>query len=223
MGLTIAISLGLAAISFAMGISWIAVSHESRLLWDVASEANLWTWFSVAVLISAAYGHLIAALICWLDERGSALLWVATALCLALMSMDDAASLHERLLAPLGYLLGGGSGLTLFAWIIPGSVVALVIIVVFARMLVHVTGRPRRLGIAGLAMFFLGAIGMEMLSGLVLEESGSGLGYLVAYHVEELLEAIGASLLLGAGLAELPVEMRSVAAWRERKREIRTL
>ena len=85
------------------------------------------------------------------------------------------------------------------------------------------TGRPRRLGIAGLAMFFLGAIGMEMLSGLVLEESGSGLGYLVAYHVEELLEAIGASLLLGAGLAELPVEMRSVAAWRERKREIRTL
>ncbi|MCK5934511.1 MAG: hypothetical protein KAG89_20350 [Fulvimarina manganoxydans] len=49
---TIAIAAILASISFTMGMGWLAVTHESRLVWDVATEANVWTWFAVIILIS---------------------------------------------------------------------------------------------------------------------------------------------------------------------------
>jgi hypothetical protein len=198
---------GLALVSLSMALGWTPFRHETRLIVDVASEANVWTWANVVVLLTAGYTHLLAAYFRWRLGKPAVLSWIMTALILFALSLDDLAGIHERL-EYWGRALGGGTGLTRFAWIIPGSAIALVIIGLFGLMIVRTDGRARRFLTVGLSSFFLGAIGMEAFGGHILTLEGNGYLYRLTYHFEEMLEAIGASLLLCAGLADLPAPAR---------------
>lgn len=97
-----------------------------RQFFDVAGEANLPTWFNVVVLALGGVGFLLVALL----HRGSgrrALPWAVTGLVLLALSLDDLASLHERM-DPIGQALGGGSGALHFAWVVPGAVAGAVVL-----------------------------------------------------------------------------------------------
>lgn len=213
---TFLVALLLTLLSLAMALSWLPVVHETRVLWDTATEANIWTWTSVTVLMLGAYAHLATAYLRWNSCRSAAFLWVMTAGLLAAMSLDDLAALHERLFH-YGVLLGGGAGLTFFAWVIPGAFVALGICIAFGFLIRKLYGRPRRYLVSGLAIFFGGALGVEMIGASVTEQEGYSNLYVVIYHIEEMMEALGASLLLGAGLADLPEERRTLSYWLSRK------
>lgn len=195
------------AVSLAMGLGILPVAHETRVLFDVASEANVWTWLSVAVLLTAGYTHLIAAFVRWRERRPLALVWVITAATILAMSLDDLAAFHERL-EPLGESMGGGSGFLHFSWLVPGMAIGLVILMVFAMAVMKLHGHARNYLAAGIGLFFLGAIGLELGSGYVLDAHGYGVAYVLLNHLEEGLEALGATFLLAAGIADLPRPMR---------------
>ena len=188
-----------------MGVLWtlsllamIQLMPGPQAMWDAASEANVWTWGNAVLFILGAGGAL---------DRGFApgtlrtrLAWLALAGALFLLSLDDVASFHERL-DPLGRQMGGGDGATHFAWVIPGAVIGLVALIGFAFCARVIGGRAGQLVLCGAGVFFLGALGLEVVSGAHLAGGGSNLTYALLYHVEEAVEAGGAALLLAAGYA----------------------
>jgi hypothetical protein len=133
-----------------------------------------------------------------------------SAVVVAGLSLDDLAQLHESETAEaLGHSLGGGKGLTHFAWIVPGTLMAALCIAALVPAMAAAKPRPRRLLVLGTSLLFTGAIGFEAISGQVLEYTRHGLSYVaydVVMHVEELLEAFGATLLLGAGVCDLHLQ-----------------
>ncbi|MEO3385568.1 hypothetical protein [Mesorhizobium sp. CAU 1741] len=199
----------LVLLSLSMALAWTPVPHEVRLVFDVASEANVWTWANVSVLSLAAYAYLYAAYVRWTSFIPGAIAWLLLGAVLLALSLDDLAGFHEKLGA-LGTAFGGGSGLTHFAWIIPGSVIALAVLGLCGVALLRIAGRPRRLLAIAAISFFAGAIGLEAVGGSIYAAQGYNTLYVTTYHVEELMEAAGATVFLCAGLADLPLANRSL-------------
>ena len=159
------------------------VGGELPTLFDLNSENNVPTWFSVALwLLLVAAAVLAAALDA---ERRPGLLGLAAVA--ALMSLDEAAALHER-------LNGVGDALSFaprFAWVLPGSLLAAGLVLGLARTVLQLPPLARRGLVLGGAVFVLGAIVVETLSGLVLDRAGDGVVYALVTTVEEGLEMAG--------------------------------
>ena len=188
-----------------MGILWtlsllamVQVMPGPQGVWDAASEANVWTWGNAVLFILAAGAALRRVFAT--GARPTRLAWLALAGALLLLSLDDVASFHERL-DPLGRQMGGGDGATHFAWVIPGAVLGLVALIGFAVCARLIGGRAGQLVLGGAGVFFLGALGLEVVSGATLAGGGSNLSYALLYHIEEAVEAGGTALLLASGHA----------------------
>lgn len=191
----------LCVISMVILFRWIKIPREHIYLFDVAHEVNFWTWLNVAYMLFAAQ---LLCLCAWLRRRAAlpAVGFLLAALALMLLSMDDFMSFHEKL-DPLGEALGGGSGLLRFAWVIPGSLAALVIVAVFIVAFRSATGPVRKDILTGIALFFGGALGVEMLSGAWLSEFGHRRPYTLLYHLEEALEAVGIVFVARGALRDM--------------------
>jgi len=168
---------------------------------DVATEGNIWTWANVVVLFVSAQTHACAGYFRWRRRKLGVVSCLVIAMILLGLSIDDLTALHEKLEA-IGRSMGGGSGLTHFAWVVPGVVIAAGVVATFVFMAASIEATPRRYLLTGVIIFFSGAIGLEAVSGLVLDGVGVGAAYVLVFHVEEMLEAIGASLFVCAGVAD---------------------
>ena len=94
-------------------------------------------WFTATVFVVAAG---LAALCADLDPRDRKWFAVLGAVCLAL-SVEEITGVHER----VNSALGPGEGVAFFAWVVPGSVVAAVLVVgavSFARRLAAASAAP---------------------------------------------------------------------------------
>lgn len=174
----------------------------AALRWfDVNSERNVPTTWSVALLLGAA---VVAAVVAARRRRPADGVWWAVAAVAAYLALDEWFELHERL-GDVGEAIGGS--VLHFAWVIPAVVVAGVVGVVLLRLFADQPAIVRRrLVVAGLVYLF-GALGLETVSGLVLREQGAAALYLVVTAAEELCEMVGASLLLATAVGALQPRM----------------
>lgn len=179
---------------------------------DVGGEMNLWTWANVVVLALAALAHAAAGRLRQVGGLGRALPWFLSALVLTALSIDDFVALHEQT-ARLGRAMGAGEGLTHFAWIVPGVFMAAACILAFLPLMLKSDRGPRLLVVLATVLLFGGAIGFEAISGLVASRELGPHLYFSLMHVEEMLEATGASFFLAAGAAELRLRRESIAHW----------
>jgi len=180
------------------GRSQVAAWKIVMKLFDVNSENNVPTWFSSLLLFGDA---LLAGLVAAIVRRAGgrdARHWAALAALLSLMSLDEVASLHERLQVPAGAVLGSASGALHFAWILPGALLALVVGTAFVGFLVRLPGSTRRLVATAGVVYLSAAVGLESLGGMVLEAQGDRAMYLLVSAAEEGLEMVGSVLLLYA-------------------------
>ncbi|MCE0485985.1 hypothetical protein [Ornithinimicrobium sediminis] len=182
---------------------------SSLSLLDVDVEDSIPTWFASMQL--AAIGGL---LLTWKRELAGVERtygWILLGVVFVGLSIDEIASVHERLDRPTrslldiegGVVMGDGaverfSGLPL--WPIP---VALSMIVLLATLVPFLRNLPRatlwRFVIAG-AVFVSGAIGLDMLQWATGSSSTDSFLYNLVTTVEEALEMIGALLFLRAVL-----------------------
>lgn len=181
--------------------------RDASLPWvellDVRAEGSVHTWFNVVVL---GGGALLAVLAASVHRHTGQRSWPWWALAgyLALLSLDDALALHERL-DGLGHRLGGGQGALHFSWVVPGAALgvgAVVLVVMVARRL------PRRAAVPvalGTALLVLAALGLELVGGAILAERVSGPWYGLVSHTEELLESLAACLLLVGVVRGVPL------------------
>lgn len=184
---------------------------------DVDSEANLPTWFSV--VLAAAGGALSLFLRKGPAERrpwG----WVVIAVALFAVSLDDMVMAHEQLVEPVRDLLGITSGPLYFAWVVPGAlgvILFLSVLVSFLRQLRRET--RRRVLVAG-AVFVAGALVLEMVGAVIASTLGPVALWDVVTTVEEVLEMLGLTLFLRALLLH---RATFAPGWSDARREMSPL
>lgn len=193
-----------------------------RAMW-VDAEGNIATMLNFSLLLACS-GFAVANAVAAFAERGRwRFHWLALSALLFLMAFDEAAQLHERLIAPVHRVLGT-SGAFLFAWTIPAAAAVLVVGLLMLRFVLAQPAAVRNAIFAAAAVYLLGALGLEMVGSAIYDASSrsfDGLGYKVATTAEETFEMAGLVILGAALLASLrtePTRARSVGdgCWRQR-------
>lgn len=176
------------------------------LLFDVNTEATVPTWYSAGLLLAVA--GVCGVLVVVADGGGRR--WGVLALVFAAMSLDEAVALHERLGPAVSDTLGvGGTGTLRHPWVVAGAFLAAAFATVAAWAVVTLPRGPRRGVVLGLGIYLAGALGLEALSGAVLDAAGDGLAYAAVTWGEEAAEMAGAVVVCCALLAALEVRIEA--------------
>lgn len=174
-----------------------------REFFGVAKEANLPTFFSVLVILAAASSQaLVGRLVGGRVGRAFAV----TSVLLLAMAFDDFVSLHERL-DSLGAAVvpSGPEG---YLWVLPGVLLALVVVAAFWQLGRSLRGPARRHLLFGIGVVFTAALGLETLNGY-LDDSGRERTLQLFTHLEEFTENLGMIILLRGSLTMMQVSSRS--------------
>ncbi len=190
----------------------VLVDHELtrdrgdlRLFTYVNDEANLPTWWTVTLLVSAAVLHVQAGVLARRCGAPGAAAWWVLASLLALLALDELTALHERLDVWGLALTEAGFA---FPWLVVGAPIAIGMIAVAVVAGRHLPRRTTMLSLGGIGLLFLSAVGLEAVGGILLGEQegqyqGASLGYTLVMHAEEFGEMAGAALAMCGPLAAL--------------------
>ena len=159
---------------------------------DVAVEGSAPTWFNALLWSLLALAAVAAA--AFARWRAG---WIAFAVVAFLASLDEATSLHERLQEigwPMAQAFGWG---VVYAWVVPGVIITAAIAIALWPLVRALPARSRNLIVAGGAVFLLGAVVLETVSGQMVGHYGviTWQNMLVT-HVEELFEKLGIILAI---------------------------
>lgn len=172
-------------------------------LFDLDLENNVPTWFSsVTLFLCAAVLEVIGKLA--RQRRGqNTNYWFGIAAIFVLMSLDEMASIHEKLVQPCRNLLHA-KGIFYYAWVVPGVIFVVAFVGFTLHFLWRLSRQTRcRFILAGL-VYVSGALGMEMLAGNYEYAYGvNALALGLMTVVEETLEMLGTILFLRALLIKL--------------------
>lgn len=187
--LLVAGNLALGVTQMLAGRGIVADVPLLRLI-DLDAEQSLGTWFSVMLLGTAA---LLLALTSYLARRRGDPLshyWVGLSALFVLLSIDEACSVHEMAIAPMSELVGR-VGIFYFAWTIPALVLVVVLAIAFRRFVVALPPRMRFLFLLAGVIYVGGALGMEMVGGLLQTMTSPGVVTGLTTTVEEMMEMAG--------------------------------
>jgi hypothetical protein len=122
--------------------------------------------------------------------------WFGLALVFLLLSFDEAASLHERLIKPMRAIYGA-DGFFYFTWVIPGAIAVALFGLVYLFFFLHLDKKFKFLFFISLGIYIGGVIGGEMLSGYYASALGlKNFKYATIASLEESIEMIGCSLII---------------------------
>jgi hypothetical protein len=211
-GLLVALSLATRYGAWRAEVAWPGSTQAAAWkavmrLFDVNSERNVPSWFSSSLLLGCAVAAGLLAEVASRAGDRDARRWAGLAGLLALLSLDEAAALHERLGGPAAVLVGDAAqGPLRFAWVLPGMLLALAVGAAFVGLVARLPGRTRRLVVVAAALYLTGAVVLEALGGVVLDAQGHRAGYLLVTAAEEGLEMSGSVLLLYAAMRLLHIQ-----------------
>lgn len=207
------LGLWLCGFIVALGIAHLVLHSDQKALeerfgayrtrwFDMNSEFSIATWFNVTLLV------LVAALAAVAAVAGATprirLAWGSLAVAVALLSLDEKVSIHEVLPELLGMARGT---LATHEWLVPGIIIALIGLGVLA-FLMRPLPRPAVVGLlAAAAVYGVGAVGVELVTGLATRslEITHPIRVLMPVWevVEESLEMLGCVIAITTLLAHL--------------------
>ena len=119
------------------------------------------------------------------------------------MGVDEWFEFHEKLTQPLRDWIGANSlGVFYFSWVIIGLVIVTLIILFFARFVLHLDNQTRNTFILAAGLFIAGTIGFELIGGVVAESHGTeNLIYNLLVAGEESLEMSGVIVFINGLLS----------------------
>ncbi|RPJ25636.1 MAG: glycosyltransferase [Chloroflexi bacterium] len=169
-------------------------------LFYVDVEHNIPTYFSVWLILCAAFLLTVIASLNRGQRKPHVSQWAILSFGFLLMAIDEAFQFHERLNIPVGTLLGDASlGIFYFPWVIPGIALVSVLGLYFLRFLLHL---PAATGLSFLmaATFYIGgAIGVELIGSRHAELHGyENWMYSMIATLEESLEMAGLIVFIWA-------------------------
>jgi hypothetical protein len=182
------------------------------LLFDVNTEATVPTWYSAGLLLAVAAVCAVLAVVARAADGGGARRWGLLGLVFVGMSLDETVALHERLDSGVTDTLDvEGTGALRHPWVVAGVVLAAALAVVTARAIVTLPRHRRRWVVLGLGIYVGGALGLEAVSGVVLDAAGDGFEYAAVTWAEEGAEMVGALVTCCALLGALDVRVHDGA------------
>jgi hypothetical protein len=147
---------------------------EFARLFNLSGEANIPTWFTSIILFSSA--ALLSGIAEEERQRGERRFlrhWWVLAMGFTYISLDEVAQIHELTIEPLRDRLHT-RGLLYDAWVIPASVLVVLVLVTYRRFLARLPPRTRLGLIWSGAIYVSGALGVEVVS-----------AYVADYHPDE--------------------------------------
>lgn len=163
------------------------------------SEANIPTYFNTIILfIPSLMFALIGAWKVSIRDKFK-LQWIGLSLIFLYLSMDEAATLHEKVISPMRDLFNYErfGGIFYFAWVIPGIIAVALFMLAYLRFFLHLENKYKILFFASLVIYVGGIIGGEMLSGHFAGTIGfKNFTYAAYTSLEESLEWLGCTLLI---------------------------
>ncbi|MBC7875602.1 MAG: hypothetical protein H7Y59_00410 [Anaerolineales bacterium] len=159
-------------------------------------EGNIPTYYNVVLLlIPTALLFAIGASKSLLKDKFR-YQWYMLAFVFLLLSIDEASSLHERLIKPMREFSDAGR-LFYFAWIVPGIAAVILFGLFFLMFFLHLDRKFKVLFFISLAVYIGGVIGGEIVSGYYAANLGlKNFTYAVVASLEESVEMIGASMII---------------------------
>ena len=167
------------------------------------SEMNVPTLFQSFGLLFCGILLAAVAVVARKSQPLDTVYWIALSVLFCAMSIEEVCGFHELLIFPLRERLGL-HGVFYFAWVIPGLLMVMTVGLLFLRFLLRLPLRTRLLFILAAGIYVGGAIGMEMIGGILAEQtqfkgsfadqSQASIAYLLAATVEELLEIAGVAI-----------------------------
>ena len=170
-------------------------------IFDVDVEGSIPNWYaSFTLLVSAALLGAIARATKTANGRFIRH-WQGLSVIFLVLSIEEVAAVHERTSTPLQSLLHPG-GFFYFAWVIPGSIIVLALLLAYLRFLIHLPRPTKWLFLIAGTLFVGGAIGLEMIGGRYAQLYGfRNPTYGLIVNLEEFLEMVGIAVFIYALLA----------------------
>jgi hypothetical protein len=161
---------------------------------DLDAEANLPTWYSAALLAAISLLCVLCGSNAKSRGEGHRWAWGGLALVFGLFSADEVASFHESVMDPLRAVLNT-DGVLFYAWVVPAIPLVIGFGLIYLPFLAHLPRKFAALFIASGAIYVSGALGLEMVGGLVASTSGEEtVAFAIATTIEEGLEIAGLTL-----------------------------
>lgn len=162
--------------------------------WDFDTERNFPTFFSSINLLFSSFLLSIIA-VQYRSNGESWRLWMGLALLFAFLCFDEFISIHELLTRPTREFFNT-TGSLYFAWIIPYSLLAVVIGLIYLRFLLRLPRNTRYMFILSAFLLLFGAIVIESFGAKVaynmsINSSSNKLLWYISYTFEETLEMLG--------------------------------
>lgn len=165
---------------------------------NVGADGNLPTYYSALSLLVSAILLLLIAVSTTSHRISDRKYWYALAAIFTFLSTDEMLQIHEHLIEPLRSTFGT-SGIFYYAWVIPYGLGVLVLACVYLPFLLRLPRRTAILFVVAGASFVGGAIGIEVVSGLISEARGNdNPTYVALQTLEELLEMTGIVIFIYA-------------------------
>lgn len=172
---------------------------------NLDAEANIPTYFSTIILFIAAALLAFIAFLKNEEKDPYRVYWFMLSLMFTAMSLDETASIHDKVVSPVKSVLGiSGDGFLYYAWIVPAAALVILIVILFFKFWLHLEYRTRILFAIAAVGYVSGALGFEAIGGSyrnVHEEIN--LSYLLLTTVEESLEIFSIILFIYALLKYL--------------------
>jgi hypothetical protein len=191
-------SAGILAASYIRLVTILAFGMETPIgnfrFFDLDDERSIPTWYSSLLLIGCAV--LLLTISRLVNRTGGVDLtrWTALSGVFAYLAFDEAVSIHERVSEPLRDTLGL-TGAFHYSWVIPAAVLLAAFGLYMLPFMFRLSRRTAVLfAIAG-AVFVSGALGMELVSGIIVSQAGTEVAsYQIVVTIEESLEIIGTTI-----------------------------
>lgn len=171
-------------------------------LFHLSRESNIPTLFSSVQLVFASL--LLATIaVQSKSEDDKYTSWFALAAIFLFLAIDETAQIHDRLNDEIRTAFGL-TGLFYYGWVIPYGIAVIVFVFTFSGFLLRLPQKTMWRFIISGAIYVTGAIGIEMVSAIIAQASGSGtLSYRLTTTVEESFEMIGIALFIYALLMHI--------------------
>jgi hypothetical protein len=121
--------------------------------------------------------------------------WFGLFLIFLFLGLDESIEIHERCMEVVKNVVGA-SGIFHFSWVIPYGLGLMALGLLYLKFYLKLPKDTRILMFVAAVLFVGGAMGIEMLSGLIIESLGKGVVYYIAVMFEEGLEMAGSIVLI---------------------------
>jgi hypothetical protein len=217
------VSIVLSAIAVALVVAHLAAgaTNVGKSFLHLGREQTLPAVYSTVLLLLAAALLALIGQISRTSGRPYSLYWYGLALVFTFLAIDEAVEIHEQLIEPVRSAFDT-SGLLYYAWVIPYVIGLLVLVVVYARFLLHLPRRTALGFVVAGTIFVLGAVVMESLTGLVAGPSNDerGIVFQALQATEEVLEIAGVIIFISVLLAYIETSLGGIEIHLARPTEV---